>query len=40
MDYILNLFRARQQQASLLCEPFTAAQVAAMQEGRVPGGPL
>ena len=40
MDYIVNLFRARQQQASLLGEPFTAAQVAVMQEGRVPGGPL
>lgn len=40
MDYIVNLFRARQQQAALLGDPFSAEQVAAMQDGRVPGGAL
>jgi hypothetical protein len=40
MDYIVNLFRARQQEGALLTDPFTAEQVAAMQEGRIPGGAL
>ena len=38
MNYILNLFRSRQQDVSLLQVPFTTAQWAEMQEGRVPSG--
>ncbi|HKW90483.1 MAG TPA: hypothetical protein VJX92_01210 [Methylomirabilota bacterium] len=40
MNYIVNLFRSWQQQARLLTPPFTDAQVAVMQSGRVPEGPL
>jgi hypothetical protein len=40
MNYILNLFRSRQQDGALLSPPFTAAQWAEMQEGRVPPGDL
>jgi len=38
MNYILNLFRSRQQDGDLLHPPFTDAQWAEMQEGRVPPG--
>jgi hypothetical protein len=40
MNYILNLFRSRQQDGALLLPPFTDAQWADMQEGRVPPGDL
>ena len=40
MNYILNLFRSRQQDGALLRPPFTDAQWAEMQEGRVPPGDL
>jgi hypothetical protein len=41
MGYIVNLFRSRQQSASLLtAAPFTQAQWAVMQSGGVPPGPL
>lgn len=38
MNYILNLFRSRQQVGDLLGPPFTDAQWAEMQQGRVPAG--
>ena len=40
MNYIADLFRARQQQPSLYDAPFTAEQCQAIREGRVPDGPL
>jgi hypothetical protein len=40
MNYILNLFRSRQQDGALLLPPFTDAQWAEMQAGRVPPGDL
>jgi hypothetical protein len=40
MSYIVNLFRARQQDASLAAHPFTDDQLAAMRRGTVPPGPL
>lgn len=40
MNYILNLFRSRQQDGVLLLPPFTDSQWAEMQEGRVPPGDL
>jgi len=41
MGYIVNLFRSRQQSASLLtAAPFTEAQWTDMQDGNVPQGPL
>jgi len=40
MNYILNLFRSRQQDGGLLSPPFTDAQWADMQAGRVPPGDL
>jgi hypothetical protein len=40
MNYILSLFRSRQQDGTLLLAPFTDAQWAEMQEGRVPPGDL
>jgi len=41
MGYIVNLFRSRQQSASLLtAAPFTEAQWTAMQGGDIPPGPL
>ena len=40
MNYIVNLFRSRQQDPTLAAAPFTADQLAAMQAGRVPDGPL
>ena len=38
MNYILNLFRSRQQDGEFLLPPFSDAQWADMQEGRVPTG--
>jgi hypothetical protein len=40
MRYILEMFRSRQQIQRLLQPTFTAAQVAAMTQGRIPDGPL
>lgn len=40
MNYIVNLFRSWQQHARLLTPPFSDAQIAVMQSGRVPDGPL
>jgi hypothetical protein len=40
MNYIVNLFRSRQQDASLADAPFSAEQLATMQAGTVPSGPL
>jgi len=40
MRYILTLFRARQQDAHLFGEPFTAVQRAAIASGTIPPGPL
>ena len=41
MEYIVNLFRSRQQDASLLATaPFNEAQWTVMQDGHVPPGPL
>jgi hypothetical protein len=38
MNYIVNLFRSRQQEGEFLLAPFTDLQWAEMQEGRVPAG--
>lgn len=40
MNYIVNLFRSRQQDPALAAAPFTDDQLAAMRAGRVPAGPL
>ena len=40
MNYIVNLFRSRQQDPSLAHPPFSAEQLATMQAGTVPSGPL
>ncbi len=40
MDFIVDLFRTRQQTAALLDQPFTEAQREAIEAGRVPDGPL
>jgi hypothetical protein len=40
MNYIVNLFRSRQQDCEWLFPPFTDVQWAEMQEGRVPAGGL
>ena len=40
MNYIVNLFRGRQQDPSLRPRPFNAGQLAAMQAARMPDGPL
>lgn len=40
MGFIVELFRSRQQDSLLLGAPFTPAQVADLQQGRVPTGPL
>ena len=40
MNYIVNLFRSRQQDPSLHDRPFSPEQLATMQNGRVPDGPL
>ena len=40
MNFIVNLFRSRQNDSSLFSPPFTAAQLADMAQGQVPPGPL
>ncbi len=40
MNYIVNLFRSRQQHPALCRPPFSAAQVAAIETGQIPSGPL
>ena len=40
MNYIVNLFRSRQQRSPLLMPPFTADQLKAMEAGRIPDAPL
>jgi hypothetical protein len=40
MNYIVNLFRAWQQNPALLEPPFTDAQIERMQDGLIPPGPL
>ena len=40
MNYIVNLFRSWQQQPSLFLAPFTSGQIACMQRGQIPEGPL
>ena len=40
MNYIVNLFRSRQQRSPLLLPPFDEDQIKAMQEGRVPAPPI
>lgn len=40
MDFIVDLFRMRQQTAALLDQPFTETQRDAIEAGRVPDGPL
>ena len=40
MNYIVNLFRSRQQDPTLAVAPFTAEQLATMQTMQMPDGPL
>lgn len=40
MNYIVNLFRSRQQDAALTVAPFVASQLDVMRSGRVPPPPL
>jgi len=40
MGFIVDLFRSRQQELSLLGPPFSEAQRAALDQGRLPEGPL
>ena len=40
MDYIFDLFHARQQDQSLFAQPFTDTQRRAIAEGRTPKGSL
>lgn len=40
MNYIVNLFRSRQQDPTLTTAPFTAEQLATMQAMQMPDGPL
>ena len=40
MNYIVNLFRSRQQHPPILAPPFTEIQLQAMREGELPTGPL
>lgn len=40
MNYIVDLFRSRQQEAEMLAPPFTPEQAAAIRVGRLPGGRL
>jgi hypothetical protein len=40
MNFIVNLFRSRQQDATLLEPPFSPAQLAMLQQGQLPPGPL
>jgi hypothetical protein len=40
MNFIVNLFRSRQQDVTLAVAPFTAEQLAAMEAGKIPDPPL
>ena len=40
MNFIVNLFRSRQNDGSLFDPPFTATQLAEMAQGQLPSGPL
>ena len=40
MNYITTLFRSRQQESELRDAPFTPSQQTAMEQGRIPAGPL
>jgi hypothetical protein len=40
MNFIVNLFRSRQQDATLFEPPFSAAQLTVLQQGQLPPGPL
>jgi hypothetical protein len=40
MNFIVNLFRARQQDPTMAAAPFTEAQLAAMDAGKIPDPPL
>jgi hypothetical protein len=40
MNFIVNLFRSRQQDAGMAALPFTAAQLAAIESGKIPDPPL
>jgi hypothetical protein len=40
MNFIVNLFRSRQQDPTLFDPPFSAAQLAVLQQGQLPPGPL
>jgi hypothetical protein len=40
MNYIVNLFRSRQQHPALCQPPFSAVQVSAIETGQIPSGPL
>jgi hypothetical protein len=40
MNFIVNLFRSRQQDARLAAQPFAEAQLAAMRAGKLPDPPL
>jgi hypothetical protein len=40
MNFIVNLFRSRQQDANLFEPPFSPAQLAVLQQGQLPPGPL
>ena len=40
MNFIVNLFRSRQQDATLFAPPFSPAQLAVLAQGQLPPGPL
>ena len=40
MNFIVNLFRSRQRDASLFSPPFSDAQLAVLAQGQLPPGPL
>ena len=40
MNYIVNLFRSRQQRSPMLLPPFTDDQIKSMETGRIPAPPL
>jgi hypothetical protein len=40
MNFIVNLFRSRQRDASLFQPPFSAEQLAELAQGQVPEGAL
>jgi hypothetical protein len=40
MNFIVNLFRSRQQDVTLAVAPFAAEQLAVMEAGKIPDPPL